>query len=137
MSSLNRLFQILATLADSGEVTLEFVVSTLDLDMSAATVRQMPDGDFVITEAKRNIFPFSPSIVVGIPVRKRFIFLLLEGPDRLAYTDDLMAGLSIEMVPSKYGAGVSVISSIGAAKVGCTVSTVDQRIESMFCEVPA
>ena len=120
-----------------GNASLPAVISTLDLDMSAATVKQMPSGDFVITEAKRQSFPLAPSIVVALSRRKRLIFVLLEGPDRIAYTEDLMAGLSAEMMPSKYGGGFSVIASIGAASVGCTVSTADRCLESIFCDVPA
>ena len=138
MPSLVSLLQQLRDLVKQpGSASVAAVISTLDLDMSTATVKQMSNGDFVITKGRRQIFPFAPSIVVGISERKRFIFMLLEGPDRIAYTEDLMPGLSIEMVPSKYGAGFSVIAPIGAAKVGCTVSTVDHCIESIFGEVSA
>ena len=120
-----------------GNASLPAVISTLDLDMPAATVKQMRNGDFVITEAKRQIFPFAPSIVVGMSARKRLIFLLLEGPDRIAYTEDLTAGLATKIVPSRHDGGFGIIAPIGAAQVGCTVSTADQCLDSIFCEMSA
>ena len=135
MSSLKPLFQTLAGLVETGKSTPEIVIRTLDLDMSAATLTKTRTGDFAIVDARRGTFPYAPSVGMFADARSRMIFLSLSDRDRIAYTDDLMAGFSVRIHRSKWTDGFSSAATLGITEIGCLVSGGDPHLEAISCEI--